>query len=139
MGEDCFSQSTGEEHGNGIRTAEGCTAPCDLLDANARAGWCNSPWCYVDACVCNAEVSQSEYFVGQSISYSYATCGSDDEFAATITCTDHCDVLGCLDHGAHVAKAVSDVCCMTLNPLQPDDMPSSDTDEDDHHTINHQY
>merc|ERR1711865_299530 len=73
------------EHGVGDRTDPDCTADCPVLDANVRATWCDSPWCYVDACVCNAEVSQSEYFVGQSISYSYATCGSDDDFAATIT------------------------------------------------------
>jgi len=57
----------------------------------------------------------------------------------SITSTDHCHVLGGLDHGVHVAKAVSDVCCMTLNQLQPNDRQPSDTDEDDHHTINHQY
>jgi len=84
--EECFSQTTGLEHGIGIRT--GCDDVFAIDDPWCyvdRAGWCDDPWCYVDACVCNSEVTQSEYFVGQSISYSYATCGAADAFALTVT------------------------------------------------------
>ena len=35
-------------------------------------------------CDCNAEALQSMYFAGESYAYSYATCGSADEFAATV-------------------------------------------------------
>jgi len=88
--EDCFSQSSGNEHGVGNRRDPVCTADppttgCPVIDADLREVWCDNFWCYVDPCVCNAAVSQSEYFLGQSISYSYDTCGSADLFAATVT------------------------------------------------------
>lgn len=57
------------------------------LPSAARASWCDSPWCYVDACNCNVEATASAYFEGSSFVYSYATCGSQDEFAATVAQT----------------------------------------------------
>jgi len=52
-------------------------------------GWCAQKWCYVDPCKCDLEVppKTSSYlrgatFQGKPVYYSYATCGSTDEWTA---------------------------------------------------------
>mmetsp|Transcript_53102 Transcript_53102/g.160887 ORF Transcript_53102/g.160887 Transcript_53102/m.160887 type:complete len:343 (-) Transcript_53102:37-1065(-) len=42
--------------------------------------WCREPWCFVDPDNCDLEKSQSYYFPGRGLWYSYATCGSSNYF-----------------------------------------------------------
>merc|ERR1712166_1121774 len=63
---------------------------------NPREGWCNDFFCYVDACQCDAEIFKSSYFGdGESVSYSYQTCGFGNAYVAGLAgggaaaeCTD---------------------------------------------------
>merc|ERR1712110_1113311 len=51
------------------------------LHENDQAGWCKDPWCYVEACVCDAaDATQSYYFPDITLQYSYSTCGSTDKY-----------------------------------------------------------
>lgn len=43
--------------------------------------WCNDPWCYVDPCACDVKATKSSYFPAMLV-YSYATCGSRNNFLA---------------------------------------------------------
>jgi len=97
-------------------------ADAELPDAD-RASWCDNQWCYVDPCNCNADVSQSSYFAGASYAYSYATCGSADEFAATVggtstgVCVPTCGTAGNNDgtEMANMPVNAADACaCSTL-------------------------
>jgi len=99
--EACFDQTLNVEHAVGDRTDPACESECPVVNANFRAGWCSDPWCYVDACNCNSAVTQSEYFVGQSIAFSYATCGSTDAFSATVTGGTQQATCASSDSGAH--------------------------------------
>lgn len=45
--------------------------------------WCNDPWCYVDPCACDVKATKSSYFpTDPQLTYSYATCGSRNNFLA---------------------------------------------------------
>jgi len=52
---------------------------------NYPAGWCTSPWCYVDPCACSdPSIGSSDHFVttlsGKPLYYSYASCRSPDRY-----------------------------------------------------------
>merc|ERR1711879_856520 len=61
-------------------------APQRLLDPKEE--WCTKPWCYVDNCKCDTpDVVSSSAFQshGIDLQYSYAACGSVDDWTATNT------------------------------------------------------
>jgi len=58
--------------------------PPTELEATKKAGWCDSSWCYVDCCACDASDSEySHWFKPVKIPYSYSTCGATDKFTNT--------------------------------------------------------
>lgn len=60
--------------------------------SDARASWCDHLWCYVDPCNCGSETRLSTYFEGREFAFSYATCGSPNEYSNQIrTQPAHCD------------------------------------------------
>ena len=61
------------------------------------ADWCDDPWCYVDPCTCNGfALAASDYFEGSGVSlfYSYAVCGSSDDYNI-VKCTAITDEVAC--------------------------------------------
>merc|ERR1712217_458150 len=62
------------------------TPPERLLDP--KEDWCKKEWCYVDACKCDTpDVVSSSAFQshGVELKYSYAACGSVDDWTSTNT------------------------------------------------------
>lgn len=56
------------------------------LPADKKADWCDSLWCYVDDCTCDsADVAESTYFPGNTMYYSYKTCGASDTYTSKET------------------------------------------------------
>lgn len=73
-------------------------ATCDQWDLNRnpdctgddKKPWCYDRWCYVDPCSCEHQTppKQSNYlpdgtFQGKPVFYSYATCGTEDQYTGT--------------------------------------------------------
>eukprot|EP00403_Amphidinium_massartii_P030779 CAMPEP_0178396624 /NCGR_PEP_ID=MMETSP0689_2-20121128/13823_1 /TAXON_ID=160604 /ORGANISM="Amphidinium massartii, Strain CS-259" /LENGTH=698 /DNA_ID=CAMNT_0020017301 /DNA_START=32 /DNA_END=2126 /DNA_ORIENTATION=+ len=53
-------------------------SPCNVEDP---ALWCLKPWCYVDSSNCQRPLTKSQLWnTSSSVYYSYATCGSLDEY-----------------------------------------------------------
>jgi len=68
-------------------TDTGTTNGASVTDGSTstKAAWCDSPWCYVDPCGCDAaDVGQSTY-ISSEIAYSYATCGAVDTYTEAET------------------------------------------------------
>jgi len=54
----------------------------------AQADWCNSKWCYIDPCNCDApDGTKSDYFPGE-LFFSYATCGAKNTYTAAESATN---------------------------------------------------
>lgn len=80
----CYAWDEGRHDGN-------CTSGDGL--AGHGKEWCSKAWCYVDPCSCNipkpsrpSEHRKGALFQGHPLHYSYATCGSVDNWRPPDTC-----------------------------------------------------
>merc|ERR1719384_1769205 len=74
-----------ECHNKSSQPQDGSQMPRPLFTPKS---WCVDPWCYVDACKCNApDTSDSSAFQshGVPLRYSYSACGSIDGWTAAET------------------------------------------------------
>ena len=52
---------------------------CNTGDPSDTPGWCDDSWCYVDKNNCDKPVTESHYFAGVDLYFSYFSC-----FTATL-------------------------------------------------------
>jgi hypothetical protein len=69
------------------------TDPPSEKKLSAQETWCNDPWCYVDSCACDVKATSSSYFPDQ-LDYSYATCGSRNNFLTESDLADASTAVG---------------------------------------------
>jgi len=56
-----------------------CADAAGKPKANAP-DWCAASWCFVDATRCNVGSTESAYFPGTGLAFSYGTCGKMSTF-----------------------------------------------------------
>ena len=50
------------------------------MNESSRPAWCADAWCYVDPSNCVLPTSETSYFPGANLHYSYTTCGATNTF-----------------------------------------------------------
>jgi hypothetical protein len=60
----------------------GLSPYCNDANVTTRPAWCFHHWCYVDDANCVLPTSESSYFPGAGLRYSYTTCGATNAFDA---------------------------------------------------------
>ena len=55
---------------------------CNTGDPSDTPGWCDDSWCYVDKNNCDKPVTESHYFTGVDLYFSYFSCGNQNTFTS---------------------------------------------------------